>query len=190
VLAEVEGWAAQFEGLVERIGPRFARPEVGRRAAGFLGGLLGDVARKNGWQLAEHARETTPDGMQRLLTSTQMDSLRLFEESKLAHVRVSSGLSPAEAGVALVMVSPATLIMSRHRHNSTRLNIPTDPPIQLCVCCPAISAGGSRSSAHRDLGGGHGHLPAAGDGDGHGGPGRDRAGTVMAAPGPAAPRSG
>jgi hypothetical protein len=41
VLAEVEGWAAQFERLCERIGPRFARPEVRRRAAGFLRGLLG-----------------------------------------------------------------------------------------------------------------------------------------------------
>jgi hypothetical protein len=51
VLAEGEGWAAQFERLCERIGPRFARPEVRRRAAGFLRGLLGDVARKNGWQL-------------------------------------------------------------------------------------------------------------------------------------------
>ena len=27
VLAEVEGWAAEFEWLCERIGPRFARPE-------------------------------------------------------------------------------------------------------------------------------------------------------------------
>jgi hypothetical protein len=62
VLAEVEGWAAQFERLLERIGPRFARPEVRRRVAGFLRGLLGDVERKNGWQLAEHARETTPMG--------------------------------------------------------------------------------------------------------------------------------
>jgi SRSO17 transposase len=79
VLAEVEGWAAQFERLLERIGPRFARPEVRRRAAGFLRGLLGDVERKNGWQLAEHARETTPDGMQRLLTSAarwDADALR------------------------------------------------------------------------------------------------------------------
>jgi SRSO17 transposase len=74
VLAEVEGWAAQFERLLERIGPRFARPEVRRRAAGFLRGLLGDVERKNGWQLAEHARETTPDGMQRLLTSARWDA--------------------------------------------------------------------------------------------------------------------
>jgi SRSO17 transposase len=74
VLAEVEGWAAQFERLCERIGPRFARPEVRRRAAAFLRGLLGDVERKNGWQLAEYAGETTPDGMQRLLTTARWDA--------------------------------------------------------------------------------------------------------------------
>ena len=73
MLVEVEGWAAEFERLCERIGPRFARPEVRRRAVGFLRGLLGGVDRKNGWQLAEHARETTPDGMQRLLTTTRWD---------------------------------------------------------------------------------------------------------------------
>ena len=73
MLAEVEGWAAEFERLCERISPRFARPEVRRRAAGFLRGLLGDVERKNGWQLAEQAGETTPDGMQRLLTSARWD---------------------------------------------------------------------------------------------------------------------
>ena len=73
MLAEVERWAAEFERLLERISPRFARPEVRRRAAGFLRGLLGGVDRKNGWQLAEHAREGTPDGMQRLLTTTRWD---------------------------------------------------------------------------------------------------------------------
>jgi SRSO17 transposase len=80
VLAEVEGWAAQFERLLERIGPRFARPKVRRRAAGFLRGLLGDVERKNGWQLAEHARETTPDGMQRLLTTARWDADALRDD--------------------------------------------------------------------------------------------------------------
>ena len=80
VLAEVEGWADQFERLCERIGPRFARPEVRRRAAGFLRGLLGRVDRKNGWQLAEHAGETTPDGMQRLLTTSRWDSDALRDD--------------------------------------------------------------------------------------------------------------
>jgi SRSO17 transposase len=73
VLTEVESWATEFDRLCDRIGPRFARPEVRRRAAGFLRGLLGGVDRKNGWQLAEHASETTPDGMQRLLTSARWD---------------------------------------------------------------------------------------------------------------------
>jgi SRSO17 transposase len=73
VLVEVEGWAAEFERLCGQIGPRFVRPEVRRRAAGFLRGLLGGVDRKNGWQLAEHASEMTPDGMQRLLTTARWD---------------------------------------------------------------------------------------------------------------------
>jgi SRSO17 transposase len=67
------GLGGRFERLCERIGPRFARPEVRRRAAGFLRGLVDGVDRKNGWQLAEHAQDTTPDGMQRLLTTTRWD---------------------------------------------------------------------------------------------------------------------
>jgi SRSO17 transposase len=80
VLAEVESWAAGFERLCERIDPRFARPEVRRRVAGFLRGLLGGVERKNGWQLAEHANETTPDGMQRLLTTARWDADALRDD--------------------------------------------------------------------------------------------------------------
>jgi SRSO17 transposase len=80
VLAEVEGWAAEFERLCERIGPRFVRPEVRRRAAGFLRGLLAGVERKNGWQLAEHASEMTPDGMQRLLTTARWDAQALRDD--------------------------------------------------------------------------------------------------------------
>jgi hypothetical protein len=59
VLTQVDAWAARFERLCERIGPRVARPEVCRPVTGFLRGLLGNVERKNGWQ-AEHAGDTTP----------------------------------------------------------------------------------------------------------------------------------
>ena len=34
---------------------------------------MSDVARKNGWQLAEQAGESRPDGMQRLLTTAVWD---------------------------------------------------------------------------------------------------------------------
>jgi len=37
-------------------------------------GILSDTARKNGWQLAEHAREGRPDGMQRLLSQAAWDT--------------------------------------------------------------------------------------------------------------------
>jgi SRSO17 transposase len=40
----------------------------------YLQGLLSEMPRKNGWQLAEHAREATPYGMQRLLSQAVWDA--------------------------------------------------------------------------------------------------------------------
>ncbi len=48
--------------------------EVRERARRYMAGLLGRVDRKNCWQLAEHAKEVTPDGMQRLLSTAQWDA--------------------------------------------------------------------------------------------------------------------
>src|SRR5712692_3650925 len=67
-------WAHALTCLHARIAPRFARPEPRRRALRYLQGLLSGVERKNGWQLAEHAREGTPYGMQRLLSSAVWDT--------------------------------------------------------------------------------------------------------------------
>jgi SRSO17 transposase len=72
-LEEVRAWAAGLQALHARIAGRFARAEPRRRALAYLKGLLGNVGRKNGWQLAEHAGETTPDGMQRLLATADWD---------------------------------------------------------------------------------------------------------------------
>jgi len=66
---EVWRWGQELERLHARIAPRFARPEPRRRALAFLKGIVSSVKRKNGWQLAEHAGEARPDGMQRLLNS-------------------------------------------------------------------------------------------------------------------------
>ena len=72
-IQEVQAWAAGLDGLHTRIAGRFARAEPRRRALAYLRGLLGNVGRKNGWQLAEHAGERTPDGMQRLLSTADWD---------------------------------------------------------------------------------------------------------------------
>jgi SRSO17 transposase len=72
-IEEVQGWAAGLGELHAQIAGRFARAEPRRRVLAYLRGLLGNVGRKNGWQLAEHAGERTPDGMQRLLATADWD---------------------------------------------------------------------------------------------------------------------
>jgi SRSO17 transposase len=73
-LKQIHDWAAELEALCERLAPRFGRVEVRHRASGFLCGLLSAAERKNGWQLAEQAGDTTPDGMQRLLNHARWDA--------------------------------------------------------------------------------------------------------------------
>ncbi len=79
-ITDVVRWAQDLNRLHARIAPRFARPEPRRRALAFLRGILSQVERKNGWQLAEHAREATPYGMQRLLSSAVWDVERVRDE--------------------------------------------------------------------------------------------------------------
>ncbi len=71
---DVWKWGQELERLHARIAPRFARPEPRRRALAYLKGIVSSVERKNGWQLAEHAGEARPDGMQRLLNSAAWDA--------------------------------------------------------------------------------------------------------------------
>lgn len=67
-------WVQSLVGLHARIALRFARSEPRRRVLAYLQGILSDTSRKNGWQLAEHAREARPDGMQRLLSQAVWDT--------------------------------------------------------------------------------------------------------------------
>src|SRR5713226_6754969 len=71
---QVVQWAQALTHLHARIAARFARPEPRHRALKYLQGILSSIERKNGWQLAEHAREARPDGMQRLLSSAVWDT--------------------------------------------------------------------------------------------------------------------
>jgi DDE superfamily endonuclease len=87
---DVIRWGAELRSLHARIAPYFARPEPRRRCLLYLHGILSDVARKNGWQLAEQAGESRPDGMQRLLTNAVWDENGVRDELRtyvLAHLR-------------------------------------------------------------------------------------------------------
>jgi SRSO17 transposase len=52
----------------------FARSETKGRAREYLRGLMSQIERKNGWQLAEEAGEATPYGMQYLLNRAVWES--------------------------------------------------------------------------------------------------------------------
>ena len=88
-------WVQSLFGLRTRLAPRFARSEPRRRVLTYLPGILSDTARKNGWQLAEHAREGRPDGMQRWLsqavweTDGVRDDLRAYA---LEHLGTESAI--------------------------------------------------------------------------------------------------
>ncbi len=66
-------WKQSLETLHQRIGRHFRRVEPRQRVLRYLHSLLSPCKRKNGWQIAELAGDTTPDGMQRLLNAAQWD---------------------------------------------------------------------------------------------------------------------
>jgi SRSO17 transposase len=70
----VASLTAGLDEVQQQIGPRFARAEQRQRVRRYLDGLLSPVERKNGWQLAEHAGEARPYGMQRLLAGAKWDA--------------------------------------------------------------------------------------------------------------------
>ncbi|MFD4562126.1 IS701 family transposase [Streptomyces sp. NPDC058469] len=57
-----------------RVARRFARVEPRRRARAFVLGLLAELPRKNCWTIAEHAGDSSPAGMQHLLSRASWDA--------------------------------------------------------------------------------------------------------------------
>jgi SRSO17 transposase len=80
---------AEVEAVAARLGPRFRRRAAHGHAGAYLRGLLGEVERKNGWQLAEHAGHRHPRTMQRVLDRSAWgadevrDDLRGFVTAEL-----------------------------------------------------------------------------------------------------------
>src|SRR5216117_2802432 len=72
-LGAIGAWALSLLQVHQRLAPYFARPEVLDHALLYLQAILSDIPRKNGWQIAEHARQARPYGMQRLLSRAVWD---------------------------------------------------------------------------------------------------------------------
>ena len=91
-------WHQDLKVLHTRLASHFARPEPHARALRYVQGILSTVERKNGWQLAEQAREATPHGMQRLLSQAVWDAdgvrdaIRAFVLHQVGHTHLIAAL--------------------------------------------------------------------------------------------------
>ncbi len=63
-----------------RLRPCFARTETWQQAGKYVSALVSELPRRNGWTIAEHAGDRTPDRMQRLLNRTSWDALAAMSE--------------------------------------------------------------------------------------------------------------
>src|SRR5215207_6981341 len=90
---EAVDWARGLDALVEQIAPRFRRVEPRRRVRAYLQGLLCPVERKNGWQLAEHAGDRTPDGVQDFLSRMRWDADQVRDDPGLRRGRLCALMS-------------------------------------------------------------------------------------------------
>src|SRR6266536_518193 len=79
-LGEISRWHEHLRDLHAQLRPHFARPEAHQHALHYLQAGLSDIPRKNGWQIAEQAREARPYGMQRLLSAAVWDQDAVRDE--------------------------------------------------------------------------------------------------------------
>ena len=85
-LQQVSRWPLALRSLHQRLAACFVRPEPRHHALLYLKAILSHLPRKNGWQIAEQARQTTPYGMQRLLSQAVWDQDGVRDELRRALV--------------------------------------------------------------------------------------------------------
>src|SRR6266852_6376239 len=122
-LRQISRWHEHLRELHARLRPHFARPEAHQHALRYLQAILSDIPRKNGWQIAEHARQARPYGMQRLLSAAVWDQDAVRDELRaLVTVSLSAPLPSQEelAGEAPfpVLVVDESGFPKRGRHSA------------------------------------------------------------------------
>ena len=96
----VKSCAADFEQLWDAVGGCFFRHDLRGRAKGYVHGLLGQVERKNGWQMAEYLGDATPHPVQRLLDRAVWNADDVRDE--IIRYGRSHLLAAGEGGVLIV----------------------------------------------------------------------------------------
>jgi SRSO17 transposase len=79
-LRDVRRWERELEQVTERFTPLFGRPEMRFQGAWYLRGLIAQVERKNGWQLAEYLGAETPTNLQHFIARSRWSADQVRDE--------------------------------------------------------------------------------------------------------------
>src|SRR6266700_202508 len=79
-LQEIGSWPLALIRLHQRLTSYFARPEPRHHALLYLQAIVSEIPRKKSWQIAEHAKQARPYGMQRLLSRAIWDEEGVRDE--------------------------------------------------------------------------------------------------------------
>ncbi|HYQ91236.1 MAG TPA: IS701 family transposase [Candidatus Competibacteraceae bacterium] len=84
LLRAVEGWEEAFDTWAHRLGSYVPRADTRQRVVCYIQSLLGEVERRNSWQLAEYAGHTTPYAFQHVLGRANWDVEGIRDEVRTA----------------------------------------------------------------------------------------------------------
>jgi len=117
-LREISRWHDHLRQWHARLRPHFARPQAHQHALHYLQAILSDLPRKNGWQIAEQAREARPFGIQRLLSAAvwDQDAVRDDLRALVCQTLLPAG-PPAEPAPFPVLVLDESGFPKRGRHS-------------------------------------------------------------------------
>nr|WP_221885561.1 IS701 family transposase [Halomonas populi] len=73
VRKQTRDWESTLSSWLTELGGYVKRAEAQERLGAYLRGLLGDVERRNSWQLAEHQGDAHPYGFQHLINRARWD---------------------------------------------------------------------------------------------------------------------
>jgi SRSO17 transposase len=96
-LSAMGHWLMSLKHLHQRLRPHFARPEPHQHTLLYLQAVLSEIPRKNGWQIAEHARLSQPSGIQRLLSRATWDQDGVRDELRRFVSQALTAPSPEKA---------------------------------------------------------------------------------------------
>ena len=120
LLREISTWHESLRQVHTRLRPHFARPEVHQRTLRYVQAVLSDIPRKNGWQIAEQAREARPYGIQRVLSTAvwDQDGVRDALRTLICQTLLPSVPPPEDAGPFPVLVLDESGFPKRGRHSA------------------------------------------------------------------------